>query len=488
MSPMRTAFLNWMAAGVMAALATGAGPACHPALAVTHTGQNWRVHFNLPDQKTAAANASPDEFILRDAWLDRINALKKGDWAVLSTYTMSGPSAIAGAAGPMLAAVSNALARGAKVGWVVGNGVAISSNFWPGVSLKSLSARKTNPLRLAQAPKTGIMHNKMGVFAYAKQTPWVLSGSWNFTGGASSQQWNVLVELQNAALANACSNELSQLLAGHFHTSADKSHAWDNTRFRLPGWTRDGWIRFAPYPDGRYGGNNALTDITNAIASARQEIFFALNKLTREDVVNALVAACDRGVVVHGTIPLCDWSVPSKDSWPCVQKLLDPASYATANHVHLHHAYTTPEKSAPDGAQADLVHTKYMIIDPWGDAPLVIQGSANWTASALVLTSSNDENVQFLPDAAIAQAFVEQYRAMTDGLLPLIDSFSFSRSASSWTLGYWHEPGTYLLQRATSLDGPWTDSSTLPAARHGTLSAPAPSPSSSSGFFRLRLK
>ena len=453
------------------------------AQAATFEGSGWRMHYNVPDQKTGASSATEEEYILRDAWLARIDALKKNDWAVLSTYTMSGNSEVSGAAGPMLAAVSNALARGAKVGWVVGSGVAVSSNFWPGVSLKSLSKRSSNPLRLSQAPSGGIMHNKLGVFAYAGKTPWVLSGSWNFTGGASSQQWNVLVEIQNATLATACSNELSQLLAGHFHADAAKSHAWDGTKFRLAGWTRDGWIRFAPYPDGKYGGNNALTDITNAIAAAKEEIFFALNKLSREGVADALIAACNRGVVVHGTVPLSDWTLPSKDSWTCLQKLLDPKSYATGNRAHIHLAYTTGEKRASDSAQTDLVHAKYMVVDPWGEKPLVIQGSANWTASALVLTSSNDENVEFLPDAGLAQAFVAQYRAMTDGLQPLITSIA--KDGAGWRLGYWHAPGDFVWESAGTLEegGAWTQGGTLGGTRSGTISTTL---GGAQRFFRLR--
>ena len=480
---MRSLWVRWLAAGCRVALGFAAGGAY--ALAATFSGTDWIMHYNVPDQKTGNNNAMPDEYVIRDAWLARINALQKGDWAALSTYTMSGSSSVAGAAGPMLEAVSKALDRGAKVGWVVGNGVAVSSNFWSGGSLTSLATRKTNPLKFKQAPKGGIMHDKMGVFAYKGQTPWVLTGSWNFTGGACSQQWNVMVEIQNAALAAACSNELRQLLSGKFHADETKSHAWDGTKFRLAGWTRDGWIRFAPYPDGKYGGNNALTDITNAIAGAKEEIFFGLNKLTRSGVVDALIDACNRGVVVHGTVPLSDWLIPSQDSWECMQQLLSPTNYATANRARIYLAYTTGDKDEPDNVRSDLVHTKYMVIDPWNATnALVIQGSANWTAAALVLTSANDENVEFLPSAEIAQTFVEQYRAMTDGLLPVVTSMTRT-GAGKWTLGYWHEPGVFALQRTAELSGGWRDVLTLPATRRGTTTD---APPSSSAFYRLIAK
>ena len=445
---------------------------------VTVTGADWRVVYNLPDQKTSASSATPDEFAIRDAWLARINALKSNDWACLSTYTFSGNSEKSGAAGPILAAVSNALARGAKVGFVVGSGVNTASNFWPGVSLDSLSKRKGNALKLKKAPTGGIMHHKMGVFSFKKEkTAWVLSGSWNFTGGASSQQWNVLVAIHNKNLALACSNELSQLLSGKFHADAAKVHY--ATNFTLDG--KSCSIRFSPQPDGKYGGDNVLRDITNAIAGAKSEIFFGLNKLTRGDVVDQLIAACNRGVVVHGAVPLSDCADSTEDSWEMVQRLSDPAEYKTENRVRMYLAWTTGDREARDSRQTDLIHAKYLVIDPWGDKPLVIQGSANWTASALVLTSSNDENVQFLRVPGIAQAFAEQFGRMTEGMLPVITKME--RSGTGWNLGYWHPPGSgWRLEGADSLGGTWTRLKTVPDERTGAVSAGG---GGSAKFFRI---
>ena len=382
-----------------------------PARAGTVTGADWIVRFNLPDQTTSYKTIGPDEFLIRDAWLARINALQKGDWACLSTYTFSGPSESAGAAGPML----------------------------PGCSLKSLAARKSNPLKLSRAPSGGIMHDKMGVFWYkTAKEQWVLSGSWNYTGGASSQQWNILTEIKNDKLAAAVSNELSQMLAGHFHSDKDKSHAPDNTRFRLASAPADSWVRFAPYPDGAYGGDNALRDITNAIAHATNDIYFSLNKLTRQDVVDQLIRACNRGVTVHGVIPKSDRLYPGSDSYAMYTNLLHSTAYTTANRVRLYEAYYEADRTSYDNNNRDLVHTKYMVIDPRGANPLVIHGSANWTASALVLTSANDENVLFLSHPGIASAFLAQFAAETDGMNPRL--LSVAPGKSSLAVSYWLPP------------------------------------------------
>ena len=469
----------------MACLLCGASAAG----ADSYTGATWAVHFNRPDQTTSPASIGAAEFAIRDALVARIDALEDGDWACLATYTFSGTSSNAGAAGPILAAVSNALARGAKMGFVVDNGVDVGSNYWPGVSLSGLAARPGNPLELSRAPAAaGIMHDKIGVFWYGRSPAegWVLAGSWNFTAAASSQQWNIFTEIQNGALAAAYSNEMREMLSGRFHSSTNKSHAHDATPFRLAGMDRDGWVRFAPYPDGKYGGTNALTDVVAAIDAAREEIFFGLNKLTRQGVVDALVRACDRGVVVHGTIPRSDRDLPGDDSYATYQALVNPTNYATRNRARMYEAYYDAARTRSDGGSADLVHAKYMAIDPRGTNPIVVQGSANWTASALVLTSSNDENVQFLPHAGIAEAFAAQFAAMTDGLKPWC---ALRTAGTSAWIDYWlpddlaHEL-VFTADLSAGISA-WTNrAAALPAVR-GTNSVPL-SRDAARRFFRVR--
>lgn len=477
--PMRRWILPWICAGRL--LWTGAGRAD------TFSGADWIVRFNLPDQTTSIQSIGPDEFVIRDAFLARINALGNNDWACLATYTFSGGSAAVGAAGPILAAVSNALERGARIGFVVDYGVNVSSNYWPGVSLASLAMRAANPLELVRAPaSSGIMHHKVGVFWYrAAGEGWVLSASWNFTGGASSQQWNILTEICNGALAAAYSNEMRELLSGRFHPNPAKSHLHDASRFRLAQAERDGWVRFAPYPESKVGGTNAMTDIVAAINAAQDEIFFALNKLTRMPVAEALIRACNRGVIVHGVIPKSDCSQPGDESYEVYQFLLTSTNYTTRNRVRLYEAYYNAARTRYDNGSRDLVHTKYMIVDPRGPAPLVIHGSANWTAGALLLTSSNDENIQFLPQRGIAEAFLAQFAAMTDGLRPWC---ALRAENNDLWLDYWL-PDDWPRELVWTADlrppAAWTNRVQLLPAVRGTNSLRVPA-GDSQRFFRLQ--
>ena len=460
------------------------------ARADSFAGADWAVRFNRPDQTTTTSSIWPDEYVIRDAFLARIDALGSNDWGCLATYTFSGNSAAAGAAGPVLLAMSNALARGAKLAFVADNGVNVASNYWPGISLTGLASRAGNKLELSRAPVDwGIMHHKVGVFWYRAATQaWVLSGSWNFTGGASSYQWNVLAELRNRELATACSNEMRELLSGRFHANTNKSHAHDGARFRLADMWTNGWVRFAPYPDKTYGGSNALTDVVAAIDAATNEIVFALNKLTRPDVANALIRACDRGVTVHGAFTRSDLVATNPlSSYPIYSMLLEPTNYATANRAFLYDAYVSAKRLATDTGETDLVHAKYMVLDPYGAAPLAIHGSANWTEAALVDDASNDENVLFLPHAGIAQAFAAQFNAMTDGTVPWCRLESGGEAATGRFVYWLPTTNRYEVLFTTNvLDaGTWTNRvQNLPPGR-GTNAVPTTN-SSARGFYRIR--
>ena len=460
------------------------------ARADSFAGADWAVRFNRPDQTTTTTSIWPDEYVIRDAFLARIDALASNDWGCLATYTFSGNSAAAGAAGPVLLAMSNALARGAKLAFVADNGVNVASNYWPGISLTGLSTRAGNKLELSRAPVDwGIMHDKVGVFWYRAATQaWVLSGSWNFTGGASSFQWNVLAELRSRELATAYSNEMREMLSGRFHANTNKSHAHDGARFLLADTWTNGWVRFAPYPDKTYGGSNALTDVVAAIDAATNEIVFALNKLTRPDVANALIRACDRGVRVHGAFTRSDLVATNPlSSYPIYAMLLEPTNYATANRTLLYDAYVSARRTAYDSGETDLVHAKYMALDPYGAAPLAIHGSANWTEAALVDDASNDENVLFIPHAGIAQALVAQFNAMTDGTVPWFRLESVG-SAATGRFVYWlPDTNRYEVLFTTNvLDaGTWTNREmALPPGR-GTNAVPTTN-RTERGFYRLR--
>lgn len=395
------------------------------AIAVTVTGEGWALHYNLPDADTTLETSRrTDEFAIRTVLLQRLRALKRGDEALLATFTFSGGTDCCGAAGPIIKAMASALDRGASVGLVVGNGVPLDAVFG-GRSLAGLAARRINPLRLARdRASEKLMHHKLAVLRYGRIDRRVMVASWNFTGGASSLQWNVALELHQTGAYEAYRHEMLELLAGRFHGNRAKSRAHDGTTFEMPGAWGPCVARFGPFATPAQGA--ALEDVLAAIAAARHEICVAVPRLTLPQIAAALIAAADRGVRIRVLLPKSDTGIAG-ESRAVVNRLRRRGAYRTRNRVELVHALRAAEGERRDGGLADLVHVKYMVVDPGSERPWVVHGSANWTYSALKDPEGNDENVLVMRHAGVAQAFYGHFLRMT-GFKPVSDAGNNGRN------------------------------------------------------------
>ncbi len=382
-----------------------------PAAAQITRGSDWIVAYNLPSR--SSSSPAQGEKAIRDSLLQKIGRLEKGHSAGLATYTLSGDSDSMGAAGPLLVAVSQALDRGAAVLFVVDSNVGRITRFGPAdLSLNRLSRRGTNPMAVSIAPDDVLMHHKIGIFDFGRNAKWVFTSSWNFTGGASIFQWNIGVFLRNDTLHAAYAAEMEEFRAGRFGSAKNRRH--DGTRFRLEGAWGDCWVRFSPFHGSGGGSRDAETDIIRMINNARDDIYFALNKINRPGIQLALVNAVNRGVRVTGVIPESDlvegrFAV----SAPIKAHLSNPANFRGQRNVVFLKARAQSGDDEADSGQRDLVHTKYMIIDPDGRNPVVIHGSANWTAAGLSSPTGNDENTLFLLHRDIAATFLEHFHRMT---------------------------------------------------------------------------
>lgn len=427
-----------------------------PAPGLSITGADWRIHFNGPDQDASFSAITVEEYAIRDALVARIDALQAGHRAWLATYTFSGSNLVSGGAGAILKATEDALNRGATVAFVVDGGVDLHARNGGSNTLAGLAGRPLNPLQLVQDDSaSGIMHDKLGLFDYGSTNRWVFITSWNFTGGASINQWNIALELQHAALFNAYSNEFAELLAGRFHDDAGKSHAHNNAAFTLADAWAPGWVRFGPHPSSIDGGDHAARDLTNWFGQARHQIVFALNQLTHGTVATSLVQAANRGVQIDGVMPRSDTD-PGETSAALYGYLTNVTSYATTNRIRFWPAHTRPDGATNDTGQADLVHAKWAVVDPFGEQPGVIHGSANWTFSALQSGSFNDENIVFVRHRDIARLFYLHFKQITG---------AFTNSADFWldlkpvTGRLWAaETGrVYAVETAPQPGGPWTN-------------------------------
>lgn len=103
-----------------------------------------------------------------------------------------------------------------------------------------------------------------------------------------------------------------------------------------------------------------------------------------------------------------------------------------------------------------FVHTKYLLIDPLGDDPMVITGSANFSASS---TEKNDENMLIIRgDRAVAEIYLTEFMRLFNhykfryylnlpadapmpGSLTSVDAHIPLTSDGSWLPKYFDEPG-----------------------------------------------
>jgi phosphatidylserine/phosphatidylglycerophosphate/cardiolipin synthase-like enzyme len=443
------------------------------ASAITVTGSDWQVHFNLPDQNFSVVSGS--EFVIRDALLARINSLQSGQTGTLSTYTFSGNSASAGAAGPIISAITRALNTGAVVRFIADDDVSITNYFNATNSLASLAARATNPLVLVQETNTSlIMHNKFALFDQGPGNRWVFTGSWNYTGGASTIQWNVAVAVRNDALYAAFAREAAEMLAGRFHGAPPKSRSHDKASFSIEGSWSNGLARFSPPTQSFAGGDHPLTDILTAISNAESEIFFALNQITLQPAAQAMVNAANRGILIHGVIPLSD-AAPGESSSAIYSFLTTATNYITTNRVTFITPYSKADSSATDTGQSDLVHAKYMVIDPWGARPVTIMGSPNWTQQALTSTNGNDENILFIRHRDMTRMFYAHFRLMTGALTNRNDFWcSVDPATGTPRVALWTTDTNRYTLEYTSLPRttgtPWLVGSSIITGRIGQLS------------------
>lgn len=424
-----------------------------PAVAVSITGADWIVHFNLPDQSTSFGTPTAEEFAIRDALIGRLNALQSNQVGTLATYTFSGSNAVVGGSGPVLNAMEAALNRGAKLRMVLDFAVNPTERNGGSNSLAGLAARPVNPLLLVQATNSyGIMHEKIGLFDYGAGNRWTMFGSWNFTAAACAQQWNIMLEVRNEAFFAAVSNEMAELLGGRFHYDTAKSHAQDRSAFTLADSWSNGWVRFSPPTNFAFGQNHALTDITNRIAAATQQIVFALNDCTRTHVASQLIAACNRGVLVDGVMPDSDTGVGGSSA-TVYGLLTNAANFSTTNRIRMWPARTSVADNAFDAGEFDLIHAKWMAIDPWGSHPVVINGSANWSASALTSATNNDEIVAFLFHRDISRQFYAHFKRITGAFN---DTPDFWMTIGADGPGLWStDTNGYRVSAASSPTGGW---------------------------------
>jgi len=221
-----------------------------------------------------------------------------------------------------------------------------------------------------------IMHHKFAVID--GQSVWTGSTNWTETGTTMNNNHAVL--LTSTDLADRYTEEFEQMFSGDF--GSDKQPSDDHDSIALDsGGAAQVW--FSPQDE-------PVDALLDAIDGAQSEIYFMIFSFTRDDVVEALVDAQERGVNVVG---IFDES-QARMSYSVDEDLADAGVpvYIDGN-------------GNTSGFAGGKLHHKVMIIDP-GVSDTVVTGSMNWSTSG---NSSNDENLLILRGAGISKPLMRDF-------------------------------------------------------------------------------
>ncbi len=256
----------------------------------------------------------------------------------------------------------------------------------------------------------GIMHNKFVIAdADIPQQAWLWTGSTNFSSNQLSSDPNHAYIIHDQAIAKSYRKEFEEIWGrqanhsdGHFG-----DFKTDNTvhQFQIGDMLVESY--FSP-------SDETNCHILEALQSADYQVEIGLLLLTKEDLIDQIIALHDNGIDIR--VILDDESSSST----AVARLRQ-AQIPLAIHDF-----------------SPIFHHKYAIIDeghPDSD-PTVISGSHNWTWSA---DNINDENTLIFHDQSVANIFRQEFEARWEELNPTATEefetkaiMPFPNPASAW--------------------------------------------------------
>lgn len=211
-----------------------------------------------------------------------------------------------------------------------------------------------------------IMHNKFFIFDNQKVLTTSANISSTGTGGYNS---NTAALINSTVVANVYKKEFEQMYNGLFHKFKTKNELLD---FKLDNNTVIS-VYFAPISD-------ILTPIVNEINNAEKEILVSAFYLTHREIINALIAAKNRGVSISITIDALG-----------AQKFKERINWLKQANIKV--------KAENWGGKN---HQKNILID----GCVFITGSANFSKNAVI---KNDENLVILKNCTIGNRYRKYY-------------------------------------------------------------------------------
>ncbi len=248
-----------------------------------------------------------------------------------------------------------------------------------------------------------IMHNKFMVV----DDRFVFGSTANWTDTDLVRNSNNFFLIDHPGVAEDFQTEFEQMFAGAFGHS--KVEVFNGRSYQVGDTLVEVW--FSPNED-------AMGRILELVDGAQDSIRFTIFAFTKDQVGSAFIRHInrvkDRGDFTPGSDPL-------EREYRGVSGVIDRSQLHSNGQYH--EAYRllghdadlrmdANDNSVQPGdyqAGGGRLHPKTMIIDAYGERPLVISGSFNWSSSATV---SNDEYLLVMHGSRVAEAYMDYYASL----------------------------------------------------------------------------
>jgi phosphatidylserine/phosphatidylglycerophosphate/cardiolipin synthase-like enzyme len=234
----------------------------------------------------------------------------------------------------------------------------------------------------------GIPHNKFFVWSRDGEPQAVWTGSTNLTKNGIFGHSNLGHVVRIKSVARQF-REYWELLSGD--PDGRTTREWTNSKTPVPieNWVPATQVVFSPRAFPAEGNGNALNWFAELARGAESGLFMTFAFGINEKILNVFQQEDE---VLR--FALMEKEGMTRTAAEAVRKMrrLPNAIVAVGNRIKANNFDRWLAEDARVSAQVHIeyIHTKYMLIDPLSDEPMVVTGSANFSKASV---QSNDENV-----------------------------------------------------------------------------------------------
>jgi phosphatidylserine/phosphatidylglycerophosphate/cardiolipin synthase-like enzyme len=277
------------------------------------------------------------------------------------------------------------------------------------------STRKPNEAAIAEAgikglckPREngpGIPHNKFFVWSRNGVPQAVWTGSTNLSQNGIFGHSNVGHAVEDAKVAKLF-REYWELLRGD--PDGKTTRAWCNAATIVPAktWTSGTRVVFSPREFPAAGNTNALNWYADLARGAKRGLFMTFAFGINPTILDVFTQHDD--VLRFALMEKLGMNAAAAKAVRAMRALPN-AMVAVGNRIQTNEfdRWLTEDARVSKHTHVEFVHTKYMLVDPLSDEPLVISGSANFSRASI---ATNDENMLLIRgDTRVADIYLGEF-------------------------------------------------------------------------------